>query len=104
MEITKKMSLERAGLNCERCYTETLRENGRRNERELITVLTYPYRNATMLALEGIFAETAYLENGERKKMCDKVRQALGLCYNCDFKEPRVMDLVNKLREVKVGD
>lgn len=88
------MSLQRAAINCEKCYHEAQRENGRREELNYLRRITYEFRNETMVCLEGVCVDSSYHE--DYREICRVSEMGRNLCLKCDYSEAFVANLVAK--------
>lgn len=103
------MSLERAGVNCRRCFRlgRAYPDDVSAEIRMYYDDYLYEARNEAMKALDeikiiGLLANIAtsvnYFDSQEHtKKMCI-AEEALRVCEGCDYSAPKIADLVEKRR------
>lgn len=89
------MSIQRAVVSCQRCYDRTTRENGRRGDMVYLRGITYRFRNDAMVSLEGVFTEMEFHPN--YKELCNVAITGLDRCRDCDYSEPKIVNLADKV-------
>jgi hypothetical protein len=105
------MSLERAEVNCERCYElaeSLIRINGLVGREYLKPILLtdndiYAARNEDMKALEYekklYLDEVAAIGAGMNQIKSDLASEALSACRNCDYSSPKIVDTIRTSEE-----
>ena len=98
------MSLQRAAVNCERCYEiandiveryKEVKDSAGLIRRELFNSdKLYTARNEAMKSLLNLRKPTGKIE--ARESELDKILKALDACESCDFNQPRIKQIIWK--------
>ncbi len=105
------MSLQRAQVNCERCYNLVKQHKGyvekeAERTKTFLDDRLYNARNEAMKALEESGRQALKAQEVHRSEKIgvstiELSNDALSTCASCDYKEPRIANLVKKCFEDK---
>ena len=82
------MSIQKACINCQYCYNRIEHQGDHQH------YYAYEYRIPAMTALEEAGRAMTPLLNIPNKKPEQVIEECLTACMQCDFKSPKIADLI----------